>query len=78
MLKINSDFVPGIQFLRGFAALAVVLCHYGSSLTDYKTLSSILNYGQYGIHVFFFISGYVICLSLIKNQYHPNIFSGSC
>lgn len=74
MLKINSDFVPGIQFLRGFAALAVVLCHYGSNLTDYKTLSSILNYGQYGIHVFFFISGYVICLSLIKNQYHPKYF----
>jgi exopolysaccharide production protein ExoZ len=74
MEKINKDFIPSIQFLRGFAALAVVLCHYGSSLNGYSRLSEVLNYGKYGVHVFFFISGYVICLSLVKNNYHPKHF----
>lgn len=74
MSKSSTNFIQSIQLLRGFAALAVVLCHYGSTLIAYKTLSKILNYGQYGVHVFFFISGYVICLALIKNNYHPKHF----
>jgi len=74
MQENHKGFIQSIQFLRGFAALAVVLCHYGSTLIAYKTLSKILNYGQYGVHVFFFVSGYVICLALIKNNYHPKHF----
>ncbi|MFD0941965.1 acyltransferase family protein [Pedobacter boryungensis] len=74
MQENHKGFIQSIQFLRGFAALAVVLCHYGSSLVGYKNLSKVLNYGQYGVHVFFFVSGYVICLALIKNNYHPKYF----
>jgi peptidoglycan/LPS O-acetylase OafA/YrhL len=69
-----KKFIPGIQHLRGLAALAVVLCHYGSDLQNYRQLSKVFNYGQLGVHVFFFISGYVIVYSLLKNSYQPKSF----
>lgn len=66
----------GVQQLRGVAALAVVLCHYGSNLKDYPLLSKIFNKGQIGVHVFFLISGYIILHTLLKNNYRPrNFFS---
>lgn len=58
-----------VQQLRGISALAVVFCHYGSDLNGYPNLSSLFNKGQLGVHVFFFISGYIILYSLIKNEY---------
>ena len=61
-----------IQFLRGFAALGVVLFHYSTGALptikpDY--LSGILFYGQYGVQVFFVISGFVIPYSMYKSGY---------
>ncbi|WP_316804879.1 acyltransferase [Pedobacter nototheniae] len=70
----KSQLNIGVQQLRGLAALAVVLCHYGSDLNNYHLLSKIFNKGQIGVHVFFLISGYIILHALIKNNYHPKNF----
>jgi len=70
----DSKEITGIQILRGFASLAVVLCHAGFALTAYPALSGFLMYGQLGVEVFFFISGYIIIYSLSKNKYSVKYF----
>jgi exopolysaccharide production protein ExoZ len=72
MAKENK--ILSIQYLRGLAALGVVLCHYGSSLPQYPGLSRIFNFGQEGVHVFFLISGFIIVYSLDKAGYKPKQF----
>ena len=66
--------ILGVQYLRGLAALAVVFCHFGSSLSSYPKLSTIFNEGQSGIYVFFLISGFIIVYSLVKSDYKPQRF----
>ncbi|MDB5088610.1 MAG: Acyltransferase family protein [Mucilaginibacter sp.] len=70
----KTSIVFGVQYLRGFAALSVVLCHFGSDLTKYPTLSAIFNFGQNGVFIFFFISGFIIVYSLQKADYKPKQF----
>lgn len=70
----QKQFIPGIQLLRGIAALAVVFCHYGSSINNFKLLSSFFNYGKLGIYIFFLISGYIIVYSLEASNYKPRYF----
>ncbi|HEY4326396.1 MAG TPA: acyltransferase [Mucilaginibacter sp.] len=60
--------IVSIQYLRGLAALGVVFCHFGSDI------SSIFNFGQTGVYVFFLISGFIIVYSLIKAGYTPTKF----
>lgn len=57
-----------LDALRGIAALAVVLFHY---LPYYHTLYGhdfepwpVLEFGRYGVHLFFIISGFVIFMTL--------------
>jgi exopolysaccharide production protein ExoZ len=64
----SNDKIVSIQYLRGLAALGVVFCHYGSDL------SSIFNFGQTGVFVFFLISGFIIVYSLIQSNYKPTQF----
>jgi len=66
--------IYGVQYLRGLAALGVVLCHFGSNLSAYPTLSKIFSFGQNGVHVFFLISGFIIVYSLTKADYKPAQF----
>ncbi len=66
--------IVSIQYLRGLAALGVVLCHYGSDLTAYPKLSSFLRLGQSGVFVFFLISGFIIVYSLNKSNYESKQF----
>jgi exopolysaccharide production protein ExoZ len=70
----NKKTIYGIQFLRGLAALGVVFCHFGSKLTAYPWLSWIFCFGQDGVHVFFFISGFIIVYSLTQAAYQPSQF----
>lgn len=72
MAKENK--ILSIQYLRGLAALGVVLCHYGSNLDQYPELSRIFNFGQEGVHIFFLISGFIIVYSLDKAGYKPKQF----
>lgn len=64
-----------IDVLRGFAAVAVVLFHYTtrySVLFDHPVLSYGIFWGQYGVQLFFVISGFVIISSL--ERYNPREF----
>lgn len=70
----NKEYIIGIQSLRGLAAFSVLLCHYGSSLKNPLNLGTFLNYGQLGVYVFFFISGYIVVSSLLKYHYHTKDF----
>jgi len=66
--------ILSIQYLRGLAALGVAFCHFGFALTDYPTLSSAFNFGQIGVPVFFFISGFIIVYSLEQSEYTTGQF----
>ena len=61
-----------LDFLRGFAALVVVIFHFGDTILftiKPNLLSNILPYGQFGVLVFFVISGFVIPYSMAKSNY---------
>ncbi|WP_099073944.1 acyltransferase family protein [Proteus alimentorum] len=61
-----------IQYLRGIAAIYVVLYHFRIYLNDnllIKKLGDILfDYGYFGVDLFFMISGFVIVLSTEKKS----------
>ncbi len=62
-----------LDFLRGIAALSVVLFHYsGSALPTIKpnALTGIFSVGQLGVQVFFVISGFIIPYSMYSSGYH--------
>ena len=60
-----------IDALRGLAALAVVLFHYTTRYEerfgiDNGGFSDIFVFGEYGVQLFFIISGFVIYMSILK------------
>jgi peptidoglycan/LPS O-acetylase OafA/YrhL len=64
--------LAALDALRGIAALAVVLFHY---LPYYDELyghtfaiPSFLDFGRYGVHLFFILSGFVIFMTLERTQ----------
>lgn len=64
--------VTSIDFLRGIASLGVVLYHFSNSglpSIEQNYLSSVFFYGQYGVQVFFVISGFIIPYSMYKSGY---------
>lgn len=72
-MRIQSR-IQSVQYLRGLAALGVVLCHYGAYMQFNPVLAASFNFGQTGVHVFFLISGFIIVLSLIRENYKPSQF----
>lgn len=66
--------IKSIQYLRCLAAIAVVLFHYRIILNDYNQfnvsdLGDILfSNGNFGVDLFFIISGYVITMSTQKDE----------
>ncbi|RZK36245.1 MAG: acyltransferase [Hymenobacter sp.] len=62
-----------LVLLRAVAVLMVCFCHFVSPITDghyfTEAFKVIYIYGQYGVHVFFVISGFIIPLSLYKGKY---------
>lgn len=59
-----------IDLLRGLAALAVCLSHFGQKkYVGYTFWTSLTQYGEYGVHAFFVISGFVIPLQLYQKQF---------
>lgn len=66
-----------IDSLRAFAAISVCLYHFicttiGFNFPEYFT--DIFNYGQYGVYIFFVISGFIIPWSMYHNNYHIKSF----
>lgn len=65
--------VTSLALLRGIAVLLVCFCHFAKPIskgTVFPELFKLIGeYGQYGVHIFFVISGFVIPFSLHKAQY---------
>ncbi|WP_323751595.1 acyltransferase [Marinobacter sp.] len=68
----NQSRLTALDALRGIAALGVVLFHY---LPYYNELyghsfdsPSFLEFGRYGVHLFFMLSGFVIFMTLERTQ----------
>ena len=63
--------IAGLQYLRGFAALAVVTDHtFGATLVEQPksilTNFTFLKYGALGVDLFFLISGFIICIIALQ------------
>jgi peptidoglycan/LPS O-acetylase OafA/YrhL len=58
-----------LDFLRAIAALCVVFYHFNIPFVNPNLLSNITFYGQYGVQIFFVISGFIIPYSMHWNNY---------
>lgn len=62
-----SQRLPRLDALRGLAALAVVLFHFTMQYPNFVPGGGVpftFDYGFYGVHLFFMISGFVILMSI--------------
>ncbi|MBC7411048.1 MAG: acyltransferase [Bacteroidia bacterium] len=72
MNNTTPTYLPVIDSLRGIASVMVCLFHYVCTTTGYVsniTILHLFSFGQYGVHVFFILSGVVIPLSMLKSNY---------
>lgn len=66
--------MDSLVLLRGIAVAMVCFCHFGFPLSGdesavLKLFSFFHNYGKYGVHIFFVISGFIIPYSLFRGKY---------
>ena len=66
--------IYSIQYLRGMACLAVVFFHTYSLGLEWPIKNSFFDLGYLGVHVFFFISGFIISHIIKKNEKHEVFF----
>jgi peptidoglycan/LPS O-acetylase OafA/YrhL len=67
---ISEARVSNIDILRAIAALAVSFYHFNrESLTGGTLYAACSHFGNYGVDIFFVVSGYVIPLSLLKSGF---------
>jgi len=70
--------VTSIQMLRGIAASMVCLFHFTNGSPQYMaalpTVQKISKLGEYGVQVFFVISGFVLPFALYHTRYHISLF----
>lgn len=72
-----------VDLLRFLAAFAVVMYHYGlrgwaaddMSLLQFPELGQYVQYGQFGVHLFFIISGFVVLMSALNKTHTEFIIS---
>lgn len=67
-----KEHIKILDFLRGMAALLVVMFHFATAILPTikpNYLSGILEYGKYGVQVFFVISGFIIPYAMLKSNY---------
>lgn len=69
----NNNSLDILVLLRAIAVLMVCFCHFGGALAEGHYFASLFinfqDYGKYGVHVFFVISGFVIPLSFFRGKY---------
>ncbi|MRN01059.1 acyltransferase [Riemerella anatipestifer] len=80
MIKVKKNRVTELDALRGIAAMVVVLFHYVHMSKELIGLNlgidrvqTLFSYGQYGVHLFFVISGFVIFMTAEKVS-NPIVF----
>ena len=78
--KASSKEIVGIQYLRGIAAIMVVICHTAEMANfpkyfDRNFLPTWLLSGSVGVHLFFVISGFIIAHVSLNDQARPKIGS---
>ena len=73
-MSVKNLRIKHIDGLRGIAILVVVFFHAYSRWTNLiesqkeSFLESFFQYGFYGVHLFFIISGFVIIMSLERSE----------
>jgi peptidoglycan/LPS O-acetylase OafA/YrhL len=76
---IQESQLDVLVLLRGIAVIMVCFCHFGDPLSEGHAFAGLFkwfdDYGKYGVHVFFVISGFIIPLSLLKGRYHINDYT---
>ena len=75
----NKNRVLGLDGLRTLAIVSVVLFHLGKAMEDaeltiHPQILSILDFGKFGVQLFFCISGFVISLSLKNHKSSRSFF----
>lgn len=69
----NAQRLDSLGLLRGIAVLMVCFCHFGGALlygNSYITIfKAFHDYGKFGVHMFFVISGFIIPLSLYNGKF---------
>jgi len=68
-LKLNS-----IQYLRAIGAAAVVVSHAANSLLGHTSHLINLDYGAYGVDIFFVVSGFVMFYTTFETGISPSTF----
>ncbi|MBL4648697.1 MAG: acyltransferase [Aureispira sp.] len=68
----SKTYLPVINSLRGLAATAICFYHFVLSTANYVEevwVRTLFYYAQYGVPLFFVISGIVLPLAMLKNDY---------
>lgn|GEM_PF-1065953 len=66
-MKPKKQHLAILDILRAVAALTVCLFHFNRRGDD--LISQVLNYGHYGVEVFFIISGFIIPLAMFWSRF---------
>lgn len=75
--KNRVNDISSLDSLRAFAALSVCLYHFICKTIDFIPKNVVYDFffsGQYGVHLFFVISGFVIPWSMYHNKYQIRNF----
>lgn len=71
-MLLSKTYLPVINSLRGLAATAICFYHFVLSTANYVEevwVRTFFYYAQYGVPLFFVISGIVLPLAMLKNDY---------
>lgn len=76
MTEANKHKLTGIQYLRGCAALMVVLCHASTMFAmekyfGFEVYNGFLESGSKGVELFFVLSGYIIAFTTLTSDLSP-------
>ncbi len=67
----TASKIADLQVLRGISILLVMLCHFSLPRTLMERLPVQINAAFYlGVEIFFVLSGYVVCKTLMRDGFH--------